>query len=181
MRLLSIRPLLLGLGAAALSACCANDTCDCRDNLADAIAIGFELSEVPTPTTFTPREVQTVKLLRYDTSTARTALAYDSVIINRTAAQAGEPILLTHRTPFRVVGNRRLNSFRYVVQPLGPISQGAVPSPEFRLDSIRLEGSFEADGCCTCYRSRSKAVRVNGQKVEAITIDNQPLSVILKK
>ena len=186
MMLSSLRTLFLGIGAAVLSACCANNTCDCRDSLADAIAIRFALSETATPvpgvpTGFRPQEIQVVKLLRYDIATTGTAVSYDSVTITRNAAQAGEAILLTHSTPFRVVGNRRLSSFRYVIKPLGAVSAGTLPSPEYQLTNIRLDGSYEADGCCTCYRNRSKAVQVNGRKIEAITVDNQPLTVILYK
>ena len=185
MRSFSVRGLLLAV-AGLLAGCCANDTCDCQDSLADALSLRFELARAapPADTAFQPHEVRTVTLYRYDTAAVApgTSIAYDSVIISRPASQAGAAIILRSGAPFAVVGTRRLNSFRYVVRVQDSVRQALkLPPRDFRLDSIQLRGDFVADGCCTCYRNQSKSVRVNGQKVAAETVNNQPLLVMLKK
>ena len=172
--------------ASLLAGCCANNTCDCRDDLADAFSLRFEIAEAgqPAGTAFQPYEVRTFTLRRYDTArvAAGMPVRYDSVVISRPVAQAGAPIILRAAAPLPAVGSRRISSYRYVVRVQDLVRRAQrLPPREFRLDSIRLKGDFMADGCCTCYRNRSKAVRVNGRTVAAETVDNQPLSVILRK
>ena len=172
----------LGLGALLLAGCCANNVCDCRDELADAFYFRFDTSG--RPGSFVPRtELDTVLLKRFALpldakgqpflrkgSTVQTFTGYadsldkaggfDLATIVRATAVRRDTIALNNNLPFAQSGSRKLNTYLYRIEvrdaSRGP-RQSVKNNPlRYELKNIALKGEFYGTGCCTCYRNTSK-------------------------
>jgi hypothetical protein len=157
--------------ALLLAGCCANNTCDCQDSLADAIYFRFRTSG---PNSFLSSEVDTVKVVRYPLPITGTVTpAPDSITLVRLPARTADSIVLGNAIPFTSTG-RRLNRYRFVLRLQHP-------ARVFGLSGIQLQGSFEADGCCSCYRNSYKAVNINGQAYDITETNQTPVVIELTK
>ncbi|WP_375417323.1 hypothetical protein [uncultured Hymenobacter sp.] len=159
---------LLGL-AALLAGCCANNTCDCDDQLEDAIQLQFRVGDPALdPSSFRPEEVDTVRLVRYRlppkkdppaTPVPPAPIVPDTVVLARpTARQANDIITISNTAPFPISGSLRVNAYRYAILLTNGRRQTSRLRVRQRYDvsSITLDGGYQADGCCTCYENRQK-------------------------
>lgn len=147
-----------GLGMLA-AGCCANNVCDCPNEAqADAIRIVFDRTAYKVPD-----ELDTLVLVRYLRYNAKNRPAIlpkpETATIIRTAAQvaAYDTLIINNTTPFSQLGSARLDTFSYVVRYYPSSKQKTRPSKlALVIDSVRLSGSFEGNGCCTCYTNSRK-------------------------
>lgn len=157
-----------------LAGCCANNVCDCPNEAqADAIRIVFDKSK------FTiPEELDTLVLVRYlhyDPAKPPTPLPKpETVTLIRTAKQVAnyDTLLINNATPFGQLGSARLDTFSYVVRYYPGTKPKLRPSKlALVIDNVKLSGSFEGNGCCTCYTNSRKRVlaRSDSAKTAAYT------------
>lgn len=150
-----------GLGI-MLAGCCANNVCDCPNEAqADAIRIVFDSASYKSPT-----ELDTLVLVRYlhpaDPAKFPTPLPKpETVVIRRTAAQAYDTVIINNATPFSQLGSARLDTFTYVLRYYPDSKLKVRPSKRaLVIDRVKLSGSFEGNGCCTCYTNSRKRAQV---------------------
>ncbi|MFC7669420.1 hypothetical protein ACFQT0_20180 [Hymenobacter humi] len=137
--------------ALLLSGCCANSVCDCQDEEADAIRLHFARG-------FSSTEADTVIIQRSPLPYQATN-KFESVTLIRTAARFRDTIVINNNTPFAQAGTTKLNGYRYEVQYLVPKPKSKpVPTTVLVIDSVRLRGSLDGSGCCTCYTNTAKTV-----------------------
>ncbi|GAA4369583.1 hypothetical protein GCM10023185_43350 [Hymenobacter saemangeumensis] len=165
------------LGTVLLAGCCANNVCDCQDSQADAFYFKFLVDDTgANPLAFRSSEVDTVWMLRFALPLSTAARPpRDSVGFIRPAAQAGEPITLNNAAPFAAATNLKLHRYEYELQ----FRDRSRMLRRFRVRNIALQGAFEADGCCTCYRNSRKAAEVNGQTYDTTETNQQPVVITL--
>lgn len=151
-------PLLL------LAGCCANNVCDCTGEAQeDAVQLVFD------PGSFMPADLDTVVLQRYP-KINKTKVKPDVVTIVRPASQANEPFIITlnNATPFPQQGTTKLNGYSYRVRFLyDTLGRRPKAALALAIDSVKLRGSFEGNGCCTCYTNSYKALYVRARKDSA--------------
>ena len=150
--------LLLLLTSVLLAACCGSVACDCQDGFANAVVFRFNPDSLATqaPRGFTSAQVDTVLLVRYPLDTVQRPRV-DSVLLTRPRRRAlTDSILLNTTQPF--AGARPLNQFRYELY----LGRNRRRPLAYTIDSLRLEGRFEADGCCTCFLNTRKELWRNG-------------------
>ena len=161
---------ILCLGAALLlGSCCANNVCDCPDEqLADAIELRFK-TEADTLTggsSFGRLDLDTV-LIQRSPLPYNPATKPETVTLIRATAHARDPILLKSTGPFGQLGTIKLNRYRYVVQYLTHQPRSKPTAATILVvKGIQLKGSFDGNGCCTCYSNTQKTAFT--QKNEAV-------------
>lgn len=167
--------LLLG-AALAISACCANNSCDCRDSTDDAVYLRFSLDSLG-GTGFYSKEVRNVYIRRQPVRMAdeKAALpAPDSVRLTRTLAQLRDSIVLSPTTPFTNQG-RRFDAYQYIIRM--PEKIGAKPLRKLLISDVSVQGSFnQSDGCCTCYTNTRKQLTIDGKKYD---FSGQPAQTVV--
>jgi len=162
------------LGPALWGGCCANDVCEPDDPLADAVKLRF-------PARFALNDLDTLTILRYPRAfTANTRP--ETVTLVRTAVPArGDSIIINNSTPFARTGNTTLGNYRYVVQYLthpGNVNKG-VPTIAFIIDSLRIQGNYDATGCCTKYTNTTKMLYyTSGGVKQAVDLKTLPYLLI---
>ena len=171
--------LLFG-AALLLSACCANNICDCNDEQEDAITLRFATGTRPGKRSFATSDLDTILIQRSPLPYKATTKPETILLIN-TAAQLSDSVVavvLNNNTPFAQVGAARLSRYRYVVQYLTQLPKSKpVPTTVLVIDSIHLKGSLAGDGCCTCYTNSQKTVyakqpkRLNPAQDSAFVVD----------
>lgn len=148
---------LAGLGM-VLAGCCANNVCDCTNEAqADAVRIAFDRSK------FAKDELDTLVLVRYLRPDPKNPSAVlpkpEAVTLIRTAAQlaANDTLTISNSTPFGQFGSARLDTFSYVLRYYPGSKPRTRPSKlALVIDQVKLGGSFEGNGCCTCYTNSRK-------------------------
>ena len=178
---LPVRLLPFSLVSLALlfAGCCANNVCDCNDAQQDAIALRFSRDLSASGRGFTDADLDTIVFQRYPLPYVPSG-RFESVTLFRGASTGYDStIVLNNGTPFLQVGSNKLNHYRYVVQylahPVGatgvPVKRG-VPSPVLVIDTVRLQGSLDGSGCCTCYSNTRKAIYRDGNLTEILLKPN---------
>lgn len=171
--------------AILLAGCCANNVCDCPNEAeADAIRIVSDSSWFKTP-----GELDTLVLVRYLRPDAKNPSATlpkpETVTLIRTAAQiaANDAVVINNATPFSQLGSARLDKFSYVLLYYPGTNPKLRPSKRaLTIDSVKLSGSFEGNGCCTCYTNSRKWAFVHDTSNRPSYIDLQKQrAIILKK
>ncbi|HEX8657140.1 MAG TPA: hypothetical protein VF690_06390 [Hymenobacter sp.] len=154
--------------ALLLGGCCANNVCDCNDAQQDAIRLRFSTDATPGNGGFALADLDTITIQRYPLKTTPTTKP-EIVTLIRTAAQLRElrdTIVLNNNAPFAQTGPAKLNRYRYIIQYLARTPAGRpVVDTAMVIDSVRLRGSLESSGCCTCYQNTEKTVFINGNSV----------------
>ena len=188
----------LGLGA-LLAGCCANTNCDCQDERADAFYFRFATSGADSFDAKTELDTVLVKrfALQLDAKgqpvLIKTKLAtfedyadslnaagsFDLVTVVRATAARHDTIVVSNNFPFAQSSARRLNAYLYRIEvrsaPYAPKQYLKINPLRYEVKSIKLEGRFVGDGCCTCYRNTLKTASlvklpaVVGQPVPAFT------------
>ena len=165
-----------------LAGCCANNVCDCPNEAqADAIRIVFDRTTFPVAA-----ELDTLVLVRYlrlGPQNQGPLPKPETVTLVRTAAQiaANDTVVINNTTPFSQLGSARLDAFSYVLRYYPNSKPKVRPSKRaLVIDSVRLSGSFEGNGCCTCYtNSRKEAfARFDSTKMPGYT-DLKPRRAVL--
>lgn len=170
---------LLCLPFGLLASCCANDSCNCNDLLADSLYFQFDTSQ------FQASDIDTVYLFRYSTSDSTRAI--DSVQLTRRQLVANikrlkdakqlpatfnadsSIVILSNNAPFSpTTTGGKLSQYNYRLSvPQGNSRYGPAGRPQrrpaynYRLGPIIIRGQYKADGCCTCYENTSKTVVVS--------------------
>lgn len=191
----------LGLGA-LLAGCCANEACNCQDQLADALFFRFDTG----PGGFVPRtELDTVVVKRYALpldSAGRPNLkrltpqnkkiksftdladsldrvgSFDLATLARsTAGRANavqtDTVVLNNTLPFAQSGARKLNAYLYRIAVRRAPGQLLRNNPRrYEVKDVALRGEFDGNGCCTCYRNTLKTATL----VNVATGSAQPIS-----
>ena len=169
-----------------LSGCCANNVCDCQDANEDAVMLRFSLDN-SRGRGFAAADLDTLILVRSPLPYLP-ANKVETVTLYRNAAQTRDSVLLNHAAPFSQSGTTKLNRYRYEVRYLThPPRTGAVTTV-LVIDSVQLRGSFEGNGCCTCYANTRKTVfakrprRVGAAPDSAVVVDlrAQPALMLTK-
>ena len=147
-----------------LAGCCANNVCDCAGEAQeDAVRLVFD------PGSFTAADLDTVVIQRYP-KINKTKVKPDVVTLVRTASQANRPDTLTlnNTTPFPQQGTTKLNGYSYRVRFLRHDSgQRPYAALALAIDSVKLRGSLNSTGCCTCYTNSYKALYLRAGKDSA--------------
>ncbi|WP_157781136.1 hypothetical protein [Hymenobacter sedentarius] len=151
--------------ALLLSGCCANNVCNCQDEQADAIKLRFSPR-------FATADLDTIIIQRSPLPYSPTTKP-ETVTLVRTAARVRDSVVINNTTPFAQAGTAKLNKYRYVVQYLGQAPQSKpVPTTVLVIDSIRLAGSLDGNGCCTCYTNTQKTVYATRPKRNSAAADS---------
>lgn len=186
--LLPVRFLLfISAIAALLAGCCANNVCDCPEQQ-DAIKLRFSTDTLRAAGKgFKKADLDTLILKRFPLP-YDTVNKFETVTLYRTGPTAHDStIVLDNATPFAQVGTTKLNQYRYVVQYLAhpaswtgiPVRKG-VPTTVLTIDKVVLQGSFEGDGCCTCYFNTKKELYRDSANT-AIPLETNNAVLISKK
>ena len=145
------------MGLVLLAGCCANNVCECPNEAqADAVRVVFDRNNFKTP-----EELDTLLLVRYLRPDPKNPSAVlpkpETATIIRTTAQAYDTLLINNTTPLTQFGSARLDTFSYVLR----YYPGTAPKTRrsklaLVIDQVKLSGSFEGNGCCTCYTNSRK-------------------------
>ncbi|MCR5887111.1 hypothetical protein LRS06_04830 [Hymenobacter sp. J193] len=152
--------LFLGL-LLSLAACCGSSTCDeCQDAHADAIYLQFSVDSSATGNGFRAAELDTIQLIRQAVSEKITPRRDTARIVLRRTAVA-DSIRLDRTLPFPARDTLVTEDYTYSI-----LLPNAKPAQRYELTEVNIEGSFEADGCCTCYRNRVKTLQLDGRPLD---------------
>ena len=183
----------LGLGA-LLAGCCANTNCDCQDERADAFYFRFATSG--TDSFDAKTELDTVLVKRFAlqldakgqpvliktklatfedyADSLNAAGSFDLVTVVRATAARHDTIVVSNNFPFAQSSARRLNAYLYRIEvrsaPYAPKQYLKINPLRYEVKSIKLEGRFVGDGCCTCYRNTLKTATL----VKLPVVSGQP-------
>jgi hypothetical protein len=185
----------------ALAGCCANDICNCPDTgLADALQFRFNYTTHRQTSggkfvSFNASDIDTVRI--YRTSLNPDITTIDSVTIGRplvinqgdtliaTTTQVASSnggtrpvdkqdiIVINNATPFPPSGGTKLDSYNYRISLIRNRSGNRKPTYSYYLTNIFLDGDYEANGCCSCYRNSGKAFTLgigNPNDTERLTV-----------
>jgi hypothetical protein len=153
----------------ALAGCCANDTCLCRDELADALVFSFQIggnggflaTDVDTllVTRITQPDPRTTALPNRETKLLTYALTADTLQLRNNS------FVINNAVPFASAGTTtKLDAYDYrivAVRTKQVAGRKVVRRYLFKVNSIQLTGNYKANGCCTCYENVSKSFVVN--------------------
>lgn len=162
----------------ALAGCCANDTCNCEDELADALFFtfriggpnGFQAAQVdtlfivriPRPTAAVPRPVKDSILRVLPLGNGGTTLTQDSLIS------------INNASPFALSGGAtKLTAYDYEINAYQTISANGtrtVRRQSFKITNAQLAGQYDANGCCTCYINTGKQFDLSGRFYQGQTL-----------
>ena len=171
-----------GLGT-LLAGCCANNVCDCpNETQADAIRIAFDRAKFSTADLDT---LVLVRYLHYDVKNPPAVLPKpETVTLVRTAAQlaANDTVVINTAAPFSPLGSARLDTFSYALRYYPGTSPKTRASKRVLfINRVKLSGSFEGNGCCTCYTNSRKRAQVWPDSIETTTfIDLKARKAVLQ-
>ena len=146
--------------------CCANNVCECDDARQDAIVLRFSADTLRAAGQgFRAMDLDTVVVLRYPLPAVANSKFETVTLYRRNTLATDSTFVLNNNTPFAQVGSTKLHHYRYVVRYLAhprggngmPIKRG-VPTTVLTIDKVLLKGSFDGNGCCTCYTNTQKAL-----------------------
>lgn len=160
-----------------LSGCCANKVCNCNDAQEDIIKLVFSKQ-------FTTADLDTLVLLRYPLVFDPLTTTPETITLIRLGAQPTDTIFLNNNTPFTQSGTARLNQYRYQIRYHNTLRQSKLATA-LLIDQVTLKGSFEGDGCCTCYTNYDKQIAARRDSSYALSADTvynlRPLPVFIIK
>lgn len=187
---------------ALVAGCCANSDNACDDLYVDSLYFQFDTGS----NGFTKAELDTVYLQRYTparpaipgsgstpTVPATTATYSDPINIIRAKQSAGltsrlrarlkqaglgdSTLVISNNSPFSPsVSGGKLTAYRYLITVQNkPVRPGQ--TYQFAVDSIRLVGRYNADGCTTCYENTFKYFQINSQSPNKVARDVTEKSV----
>jgi hypothetical protein len=162
------------LGPALWGGCCANNVCEPDDPLADAVKLRFS-------SRFALSDLDTLTVLRYPKVVTSSTRPETVTLVRAQVPLRGDSILINNSTPFARTGNTNLGNYRYEVQYLAHPNnvRKGVPTTALVIENILLQGSFEANGCCTNYANTAKTVYYDSSGVtKAINLKQKPFLLI---
>ena len=184
LRVLLLAPILLSAG------CCANDVCNCDDLFADSLFFLFKTSGT---NAFTGADVDTVYLLRY--ASGASARPTDSTAVIR-SQYLNQPqyvrtriikenldvgtLILSNSYPFTAGSTGKLSQYSYQLRVrLGDSRRNR--TYVYNVNTIRLNGRYSADGCCTCYQNETKSAFIRDKYTDFTETAGQPVVATLEK
>jgi len=174
---------LLGGASFALAACCGNVSCPDQDNYADALLFKFNLDSTSTQG-FNTRDVDTVYLRRYTQPiSSAVKVTVETVPLIRAHSKAAQAIVLNNNAPFSSANSLKLNGYHYtlfVVRYPATSKPKIIDTVRFALDSIKLKGSYQGDGCCTYYQNSYKSVQISELRQDGV-LQNTKLYDVTKE
>ena len=110
------------------------------------------------PTKFSPADLDTLVIQRYPLVITRSTRP-ETVTIFRTtlSSQVSDTLVRNNGTPFAQVGASKLDQYQYYVRYY-PSPRSGRSTIVLAIDKIALQGSFDGNGCCTCYNNTKKIV-----------------------
>lgn len=181
----------------ALAGCCANDTCLCQDELADALFFSFQIggtggflaTDVDTllVTRITHPDPKTNALPSRETKLLTLPLTSNGLSLKR------DSLIINNAAPFASAGSTtKLDAYDYrivAVRTDQVAGRKVVSRYIFKVNNIVLAGDYKADGCCTCYENSGKSFSFNAvanDTTNVVSKDvkapvNQPIVAQLKK
>ncbi|RZK90761.1 MAG: hypothetical protein EOO62_34600 [Hymenobacter sp.] len=66
-------------------------------------------------------------------------------------------VTINNATPFPASGGAKLNAYTYRIALIRNRSGHRKPTYSYYLTNVFINGEYEANGCCTCYRNLGKA------------------------
>jgi hypothetical protein len=66
-------------------------------------------------------------------------------------------VTINNATPFPASGGAKLNAYTYRIALIRNRSKNRKPTFSYYLTNVFLDGFYEANGCCSCYRNTGKA------------------------
>jgi hypothetical protein len=161
----------------ALSGCCANNSCNCEDELADALFFSFQIGG---PNGFAAAEVDTLFIVRITRPTAAyPTIVRDSVLRILPLTASGtelkrDSIVINNASPFSLAGgNTKLSAYDYQINVSQVTASGSGSRTTKRftyaITNIKLDGRYDANGCCTCYLNTEKQFDISSRSLEAKT------------
>lgn len=184
--------------AALAAGCCANNPCNCNDLQADSLYLTLKSTpdpRIPNDTTFfSGAELDTVYLRRYSPATPAALSDPVSLVRARRRSRAlitqlqranldTTTVVISNNNPFTPsTTGGKLNAYAYLLT----VKDGRVGAHayNFYLTNIQLKGSYDADGCCTCYHNTFKGLQLAGKTtVNKIVTDSlgYPRPILLSK
>jgi hypothetical protein len=128
--------------------------------ITDSVTIGRPLIVNPAGDTL----ISTTSLVTSSSGVADTLKGQDIVVINNAA-------------PFPASGGAKLNAYTYRIALIRNRSKNRKPTYSYYLTNVFVNGFYEANGCCTCYRNTGKAFTLgvgipkDSTRVTVITYD----------
>ena len=160
----------------ALSGCCANNSCICEDELADALFFSFDIK---TANGFAAAEIDTLFIVRITHPTAAyPTIVRDSVlrILPLTASGTDlkrDSIVINNASPFSLAGgNTKLSAYDYQINASQVTASGGIRTTRrftYTITNIKLDGRYDANGCCTCYLNTQKQFNISSRFLVATT------------
>ncbi|RYY20643.1 MAG: hypothetical protein EOO36_02835 [Cytophagaceae bacterium] len=168
---------LAGLAASlALAGCCANNSCNCQDELADALSFRINYTRHRqyvgnVAVSFNASDIDTIRLYRSSrrptaTDTTGFVRQNDSVTVARALTNANAngdttlvgsgTFLINNAAPFAGNGTTKLTGYNYRIGVIRNRRGNRKPIAIYYLTNVALQGRFEGTGCCTCYQNTGK-------------------------
>jgi hypothetical protein len=160
----------------ALSGCCANNSCNCQDELADALLFSFQVGGT---NGFAAAEIDTLIIVRITHPTAAyPTIVRDSVlrILPLTASGTDlkrDSIAINNASPFSLTGgNTKLSAYDYQLNASQVTAANGFRTTRrfsYTITNIKLDGRYNANGCCTCYLNTEKQFDISSRFLVATT------------
>ncbi|QKG52848.1 hypothetical protein [Hymenobacter sp. BRD67] len=194
-----LRFFLLSPLLALLAGCCANNPCDSRDALEDALYFRFD--QRGGAHSFSATDIDTVYLLRYSLTNQTASRAQDSIAVlmiqpqrqtaqrrqlvaklNQVSPTDTSYVVINNGAPFSASGTTgKLSNFAYAIL-VAPYRQ---PRYRFFINSIIVQGRYNADGCCTYYQNTNKQFNLNNGAKDSTAVVTEsggiPRPITLRK
>ncbi len=164
-----LRTLSAGAACLALAGCCANSVCLCDDKLADALYFSFQIDG---PGGFAATDVDTLLVTRItNADPTRNILASRETkllvlpLTNNMLGLKRDSLLINNASPFASAGGTtKLDAYDYrivAVRTDQVAGRKVTARYVFKVNNIKLNGRYKADGCCTCYENLAKEFSFN--------------------
>ena len=160
----------------ALAGCCANNSCICEDELADALFFSFPIGGT---NGFAAAEVDTLFIVRITHPTAAyPTIVRDSVlrILPLTASGTDlkrDSIVINNAAPFTLSGgNTKLSAYDFQINASQVTASGGIRTTKrftYTITNVKLDGRYDANGCCTCYLNTQKQFNISSRSLVATT------------
>ena len=91
-------------------------------------------------------------------------------------------IVINNASPFASTSTTKLSGYNYRIEVISNASGRRTPLATYYITRARLEGRFDANGCCTCYQNTSKSYRLTARsfQVDSLVATNNDTTGINK-
>lgn len=179
----------------ALSGCCANDVCLCKDSLADALFFRYG-HRVRIGTGINASDVDSAivtRTARPDPKNPTNIPRADSLVVGRkvlvprkgviTDSVVQDIIIINNASPFASAGDTtKLDAYTYRIT----LYKSKKTLATYHITGVKLQGRYNSTGCCTCYQNLSKVLTLGTKRgTEPYTVTDSvnglPRMVLLQR